>query len=66
MKWTDISALYRYWRDSPPVHELVALAVRAKPPDREIGPGERAKVGMTYHELEAAMAKGSPLLSVGA
>lgn len=66
MEWSDIAALYRYWRDSPPVHELLAARWGVKPQDREVGRGERAKVGMTYHELEAAMAKGSPLLSVGA
>ena len=31
MEWADIARLYRYWRDAPPVHELVAGAVGLKP-----------------------------------
>lgn len=66
MGWSDIAELYRYWRDAPPVHELVALAVGFKPAPRDIDASGRINVGMTYHEIEAAMAKGTPFLAVGA
>jgi hypothetical protein len=65
MKWVDIAALYRYWRDSPPVHELVAVYLKYRPPDREVDVSERPDIGMTYKELERAMAAGTPLFQAG-
>jgi hypothetical protein len=32
MEWADVARLYRYWNESPPVHELVAAWIGYKPP----------------------------------
>lgn len=66
MEWADIAKLYRYWRDAPPVHELVALAIGWKPPADDVTDANRIDIGMTYKELEAAMARGTPLFQAGA
>jgi hypothetical protein len=34
IEWADIADLYRYWGESPPVHELVAAWVGYKPPGK--------------------------------
>lgn len=66
MEWADIARLYRYWQESPPVHELVAGAVGFKAPPREADPGERPSLGMSFDELRRAILAGTPLFQAGA
>lgn len=35
MTLSDVDDLYEYWREHPPVHELVAAFVGYKPPERK-------------------------------
>lgn len=34
LTWPRIDALYRYWEDHPPVHEVAAAIIGVKPKDR--------------------------------
>jgi hypothetical protein len=62
MEWADISALYRYWRDSPPVHELLAArwGVKARR-GREATRDERPSFGISDADWEKGFAAGTPV-----
>lgn len=52
MEWIDIGALYRYWREQPPVHELAALAVPFKRSTGvEADRSRRPDIGISAEEL---------------
>lgn len=46
MAMRDVLALLRYWRDAPPVHELLAVALGLDPSRRaERGGGDPSGIG---------------------
>lgn len=53
MEWIDIASLYRYWRDSPPVHEIVGdyLGVRRSSRGAEADRSQRPDIGISAEEL---------------
>lgn len=62
MEWRDITRLYRYWQDSPPVHELVAAYLGYKPSKgRESSPDTRPDIGMTADQIRAGFYSGTPV-----
>jgi hypothetical protein len=61
MEWADVARLYRYWRESPPVHELVAAYLGVKPSrGREAAPDARPDIGMTGDEIRAGFHAATP------
>jgi hypothetical protein len=60
MEWADISALYRYWRDSPPVHELLAARWGVKPVrGREASRDERPALELSAEEIRRGFETGT-------
>ena len=61
MEWRDIVRLYRYWRDSPPVHELVAMYLRFKPEKgRSATPDTRPVLELSADQIRAGFHSGTP------
>jgi hypothetical protein len=60
MEWRDIARLYRYWRESPPVHELVASYLGYKPARGREVTSERPDIGMTADEIRQGFLNATP------
>ena len=56
MEWSDVIELYRYWNESPPVHELVAGLAGFKGAGR--APEQLKRPEVSLAEMKAALDAG--------
>jgi hypothetical protein len=61
MEWADIASLYRYWRESPPVHELVGDYLGRRPSrGKAASRDERPVLELTPDQIRQGFAMGVP------